>query len=89
MSRDGGRRGGYNCRTLELTEHLERLRALLAAEREEERARFEDARRRLSLSERAARGLALTDVEAVDEAGLAGRALVSYGRSDGRPLGGG
>ncbi|GEJ57570.1 AAA domain-containing protein [Anaeromyxobacter diazotrophicus] len=73
---------------MELPDHLERLRALLAAEREEERARFEEARGRWSVAERAARGLALPEVEALDESGLAGRALVSYGRADGRPLGG-
>jgi superfamily I DNA and/or RNA helicase len=71
-----------------LTEHFERLASLLAAEREEEQARFSEARGRLSLAEREARGLALADVEAVEETGLAGRALVTYGRADGSPLGG-
>src|SRR3989304_5707708 len=33
-------------------------------------------------------GRALADVEAVEGAGLAGRALVTYGRADGRPLAG-
>jgi len=61
---------------------------LLAAEREEERARFADARGRLGLAEREARGLALADVEALEETALAGRALVTFGRAD-RPLGGG
>ena len=69
------------------SQHLARLAALLSAERDEERARLEDARRRLSLAEREARGLALADVEAVDEAALAGRALVTYARA-GQPLGG-
>jgi ATP-dependent RNA/DNA helicase IGHMBP2 len=73
---------------LRLPEHLERLALLLAAEREEERARFAEAKGRLSVAERDARGLALADVEAVEEAALAGRALVTYARSDGRPLGG-
>ena len=73
---------------MDLGDHLERLRALLGAEREEERVRFAEARGRLTVAERAARGLALADVEALDEAGLAGRALVSYGRADGRPIGG-
>jgi len=73
--------------TVDLGQHLARLGALLAAERDEEKARLDDARRRLSLAEREARGLALADVEAVDEAGLAGRALVTYARA-GRPLGG-
>jgi ATP-dependent RNA/DNA helicase IGHMBP2 len=68
--------------------HLDRLAALLAAERDEERARFAEARGRLSLAEREARGLTLADVEAVDEGALAGRTLVTYGRG-GRPLGGG
>ena len=65
---------------------MARLASLLAAEREEEKARLADAASRLTLSEREARGLALADVEALDEAALAGRALVTYGRP-GRPLG--
>jgi len=73
---------------MELKHHLERLALLLAAERDEERDRHAQARGRLSLAEREARGLALADVEAVEEAGLAGRALVTYGRADGRPLAG-
>jgi len=73
---------------LDLQRHLERLAALLDAEREEERARLAEARGRLSLAEREARGLALADVAAVDEAGLAGRALVTYARPDGGALGG-
>lgn len=68
---------------MDLTAHLERLRALLAAEREEERARLEEARARLSLAEREARGLAIADVEAVEEGSLAGRALVAYERRGG------
>ena len=71
---------------LDLTAHLARLANLLAAERDEEKARLADAASRLSLSEREARGLALADVEALDESGLAGRSLVAYGRP-GRPLG--
>jgi ATP-dependent RNA/DNA helicase IGHMBP2 len=74
---------------LDLARHLERLSSLLGAEREEEQARFASARSRLSLADREARGLALADVEAVEEAGLAGRPLVTYGRTDGRPLTGG
>jgi hypothetical protein len=73
---------------LDLAAHFERLGRLLDAERAEERARFDDMRRQLSLAEREARGIALADVEAVDEAGLAGRALVAFGRADGRPLAG-
>jgi superfamily I DNA and/or RNA helicase len=69
-------------------EHLDRLGRLLAAEREEERARFADARDRLSIAEREARGLALADVEMELEGGLAGRALVTFGKG-GRPLAGG
>jgi predicted DNA helicase len=73
---------------LDLARHLERLARLLAAEREEERSRLADARGRLSLAERESRGLALLDVEAVDESALAGRALVTFARGD-RPLPGG
>jgi ATP-dependent RNA/DNA helicase IGHMBP2 len=80
-------RGGYT-RRLDLAHHLDRLAALLASEREEERERFAEARGRLSLAEREARGLALPDVEAIEESALAGRALVTYGRG-GRPLPGG
>jgi ATP-dependent RNA/DNA helicase IGHMBP2 len=63
--------------TVDLAAHLARLAALLAAEREEEKARLADAAARLSLSEREERGLALADVEALDEAVLAGRSLVT------------
>jgi ATP-dependent RNA/DNA helicase IGHMBP2 len=72
---------------LDLAEHLARMGRLLDAERDEERARFADARARLSLEEREARGLAIPDAEAVEEGGLAGRALVSYARPGARPLG--
>lgn len=73
---------------MDLAHHLDRLAALLAAERDEERARFAEAKGRLSLAEREARGLAIADVEAQDEGALAGRALVTFGRG-GRPLPGG
>jgi superfamily I DNA and/or RNA helicase len=73
---------------LDWVEHLGRLAALLGAEREEERSRFAEARGRLTLAEREARGLAVADAEAVEEGALAGRALVHYGRAGGRPLGG-
>jgi len=73
---------------LDLAHHLARLAALLDAERQEERLRLEEARGRLSLAEREARGLAVADVEAVEEGALAGRALVTYARP-GRPLGAG
>lgn len=69
-------------------QHLERLGELLGAEREEERARFAEARGRLTLAEREARGLAIADAEAVEEGALSGRALVHYGRAGGGPLGG-
>ena len=70
---------------MDLDAHLARLAALLDAERAEERARLDEARARLTLAEREARGLAVADVEAVDEAALAGRALVTFERR-GRPL---
>jgi ATP-dependent RNA/DNA helicase IGHMBP2 len=73
---------------LDLAAHIERLAALLRAERDEERARFAETKGRLSLADREARGLALVDVEAVSEGGLAGRTLVTFAR-DGRPLPGG
>lgn len=73
---------------MELEAHFGRLTELLLAERDEEKRRFADARSRLSLGEREARGLALADVEALDESGLAGRALVTYGRAGGGQLGG-
>jgi hypothetical protein len=73
---------------LDLVKHLGRLAALLDAERAEERLRFEEARGRLSMAEREARGLAIADVEAIEEGALAGRALVTFGRG-GRPLGAG
>ncbi len=47
-----------------------------------------EARGRLSVAEREARGLALADVEAVEEAGLARRVLVTFARADGRALSG-
>jgi superfamily I DNA and/or RNA helicase len=72
---------------MDLPAHLARLQALLSAEREEERARLETARSRLSLQEREARGLALTELEAVEEGVLAGRTLVGYERR-GQPLDG-
>ena len=73
---------------MELQAHLDAMARLLEAERDEERASFAEARGRLSLVERAARGLALVDVESVEEEGLAGRSLVSYGDARGGALGG-
>jgi len=70
---------------VEFATHLQRLQGLLDAEREEERSRFAEARARLTLAEREARGLALADVEAVEEGALAGRALVHFERG-GQPL---
>ena len=71
---------------MDLAQHFERLLRLLDAEREAERTRLAEATRTLSVAEREARGLALADVEAVEEASLAGRALVTYARADRRPL---
>ena len=73
---------------MDLDQHLEALGALLDRERAAERERFAEAQARLSLQERAARGFAVLDVEAVEEAGLAGRSLVTYARRDGGELGG-
>jgi ATP-dependent RNA/DNA helicase IGHMBP2 len=73
---------------LDFAHHLERLAALLSAERDAERSRLADARGRLTLAEREARGLALVDVEAAEESALAGRTLVSFERG-GKPLPGG
>jgi ATP-dependent RNA/DNA helicase IGHMBP2 len=73
---------------LEISQHLDRLATLLAAEREEERIRFSEARGRLSLAEREARGLAIPDVEVADEGALGDRALLTFARG-GQPLPGG
>ncbi|TMA34013.1 MAG: DUF2075 domain-containing protein [Deltaproteobacteria bacterium] len=73
---------------MDLEQHLSRLGALLDIERDAEKERFEAARSRLSPAQRAARGILLLDVEAVEEGGLAGRSLVTYARPDGRELGG-
>ena len=69
---------------MDLEQHLDRLGALLDRERAAEKERFA----KLSLPERVARGLALTDVEAVEEGGLAGRSLVTYARAGGKDLSG-
>jgi superfamily I DNA and/or RNA helicase len=69
---------------MDLEQHLDRLGALLDKERAAEKDRFA----RLPLQERIRRGLALSDVEAVEETGLAGRSLVAYARPGGRELGG-
>jgi hypothetical protein len=70
---------------VEFEVHCEEMRRLLDAERDEERSRLADARSRLTLAEREARGLAIADVEAVEEGSLAGRALVAYERR-GKPV---
>ena len=71
--------------SLDLAEHLGRLAGLLAAERDEEKLRLDEARGRLTLAEREARGLALADVEAVEEGALGDRTLVTYARAGGKP----
>ncbi len=68
---------------MDLDQHLARLGALLDKERAEEKERFAQA----PLPERIRKGLALADVEAVDERGLAGRSLVTYARPGDRELG--
>jgi ATP-dependent RNA/DNA helicase IGHMBP2 len=73
---------------VEFDVHCEQMRRLLDAERDEERSRLADARSRLTLGEREARGLAIAGVEAVEEGSLAGRALVTYERR-GQPIEGG
>ena len=73
---------------MDLDQHLQALGALLDIERAAETERFLEARARLSLAQREARGFVLVDVEAVEEGGLAGRALVTYARPGGRELGG-
>jgi superfamily I DNA and/or RNA helicase len=67
-------------RDLSFFDHLGRLVEL---ERSAERARFEELRAELSPSERAARGLALLDLESVEESwGLGGRRLITFERQD-------
>jgi len=73
---------------VDLPGHLDRLRSLLDSEREAERERFAQATARLSLAERAARGMAAVDLQAADEEGLAGRALVTFVPAPGRDPGG-
>src|SRR3954467_11247503 len=69
---------------MDLVQHLDKLGSLLDRERRAEKERYAQ----VPLAERLRRGLALTDVEAVEEGGLAGRSLVTYARPDGRELGG-
>ena len=68
---------------MDLRERFERFATLLAAERNAEGERFAQASARLSLGERAARGLAAPDLEAVEEGGL-----VTYAPAPGREVGG-
>ena len=64
-------------------EHFDELRALLELERQAERARFAEAKEKLSLQERQSRGLSLLDLELTEEAaGLGGRLLLSFARAD-------
>jgi len=72
----------------DLERHLARLALLVEAEREEEKARLVEAARSLTLAEREGRGIAVADAEAVDEAALAGRSLVTYALPGARPPGG-
>ncbi len=73
---------------MDLVAHLDRLRVLLDAEREAEEERFAQATAKLSLAERAARGMAAVDLQAADEEALAGRALVTFAPAPGRDPGG-
>jgi ATP-dependent RNA/DNA helicase IGHMBP2 len=73
---------------VDLAAHFDRLRSLLEAERAAERDRFAQATAKLSLADRAARGMAAVDLESVDEEGLAGRALVTFAPAPGREPGG-
>src|SRR5689334_21762124 len=69
---------------MDLDQHLTLLGALLDKERAAEKERYAQ----VLLPERIRRGLALADVEAVEEGGLAGRSLVTYARSRDQELGG-
>jgi hypothetical protein len=73
---------------VDLEAHLGKLSALLELERAAEVARFAEAGARLSLQERDARGLAIAQVEPVEEGALSGRDLVTYARPGGAELGG-
>jgi hypothetical protein len=73
---------------VDLDGHFQRLGSLLEAERAADRKRFEDAAARLSLRERAARGFAVAEADPIEESGLSGRALVTYGAPAGREIGG-
>lgn len=67
--------------------HFEKLRHLLRAEKAAEHERFTSDRARLSLTERVARGITLSDLEQVDEAvGLGGRILGTFERPERQPF---
>jgi len=66
---------------------FDHLLHLLALERQAQRARWEELRASLSPAEQLARGMAVADVEAVDESwGLGGRLLVTVERADRAPI---
>ena len=68
--------------------YLDHLLHLLALERDAQRARFEALRTALSPREQLARGMAVADLEAVDESwGLGGRLLLTLERGDRGPIG--
>ncbi len=70
--------------------HFDHLLTLLELERQAEARRLAEERETLPLGELEARGLVLLDLESKEEAvGLGGRALVTFVRADGRPLGSG
>ncbi|HWE24021.1 MAG TPA: AAA domain-containing protein, partial [Myxococcales bacterium] len=73
---------------MDLAAHFARLRTLLDAEREAETQRFSQAAAKLSLVERALRGIAAVDLEVTSEEGLAGRALLTFSAPPGRDPGG-
>ena len=65
---------------------FDKLGALLAQEREAEKARLAALAESLSLQEREEHGLSVLDLESVEEeVGLGGRFLVTLGRADRRP----
>ncbi len=67
--------------------HFARVRELLRLEEQAEEERFAEARAGKTLAELAAEGLALVDLEAVDEAwGLGGRLVVTFAGERGREL---
>ncbi|MBS2024035.1 MAG: AAA family ATPase [Deltaproteobacteria bacterium] len=72
---------------MDLTQHLELLARLLDLERRAEADRFKEAEGRLSLQERDARGTAIAQAELIDEGGLAGRFLLTFGKPGGGELG--